>query len=560
MDDYYDFFPEDGISQDEKDDMLDTPCEFIDLSISTVTARDLLNKCKTFQKNSNLLLSAITTPTIARLTTITDQTITMMLYEWVKTSHDLMYSIATDNTFISYISICDILFSDICKLVIFSNPAKWIIESLESRLQLIYTRLFSLTYELRVLICQHTHETIQNWPSDQERTILSGDIAQMITYGLTDDYNVIFNLMNKSEEGYNTNLSIETTRLVKDLKQNRPESKEEIKKRLLDDEDEMKGTAEVKEFMRQKKQASLARAKSIQETGHIWNDDLKLMIAQFPSLANRVTQKLQLDTMVLNQIGVHKILTLKQQQEKWPEWFNPLKWKVFRESFLRVMYQKSLHFATSETFRKRMDNLCYEMSLPMGTRFEHLRRVDTMYINDLPIQLIEKQLGKRTQAYLFWLLTSDKCNEMIQDPTHFFHGAAVLSMMTYDLKQEAKIRFYRDYHVSCTQVYSRQKTHIFAKERMDTMRCPTILNLCRRFYLLHDGWLLECSNEHTLGYVDSQVKWCILMYYIFKGKIEDYRKGNIMNWLTEVLFSPADYTATSRFTKSNATTESTATT
>lgn len=553
MEDYDDYF--DNVEDEEdKNDGDDEPCEYIDLaSRGELTAEDKYTKCEQFQAYCNTVKATIqeyqrnskrrkALRTKQPVLAISHDHVTSVMYEWVRKSHEYMYT-WPDNGF----SASDLLFVLMCQLVLYSDPPRWLMPSLQSRIELLRTQFFPVLYHLRVLVCRHTQETIIQWPTSDELVNICGRVAQLTVYTRSAPIDKVRAVLLAGEGVTTATLKLGLTEEIKTqvalLQQARPETDDEKKKRLIEESQENKGSPEEIELFRQKKIARAAYNKSVQETGVLWNDDLNTAIKMFIPISERVMKKIQLDNMILNK--VHQVLTIEQQREKWPKWLDVLQWKQYRSNFLSNMQHKAKSFSSSEAFRKRFENLCYEMVLPLGSRFEHLRDIDTQHVNELPIQLVEEQLGKRTQTYLYWLITNKKCTEMINDPSHFMHGAAVMNMLWYLLRQRAKLYFYRDYFIQASQVYSREESHLFLKERADTRCLPSIVNLKGRWYLryIEDHMdekemkvvLLECPPEHNDGFVHAAAMWCCLVLFEHKGETENYR--DIKPFLKEVLLT-----------------------
>lgn len=546
MENYDDYF-NDGENPDEKLDMLDDPVEFINITErSTLDAHQKMALCSEFLPNVTLQCDKLLersssmpqTSSSSSSNSIPGSVFLKVLNYWLYNYFELLES---ETIKYSDRTACDILFTLMCKFVILSEPHKWMINSREARLSLLYQTLYPLSYDLRILACQHTKGTIGYWPSLEEIQSLSGRVAQLITYGLVGDALFIMDLINR-----HTKRHVESIIILQDeikikalsLVQERPESREEKAARLREDEEASRGSAELQELLRQKKMQRVSIAKSVQMTGLMWNDSLQHVIKEFIPLSNRVFHTITFHEekfKSLSQMGYRVIEFGGINEElctRYPTKLDLLKWKGYRSNFIKNMQAKTKHFSSSTEFGKRMQNLCYEMILPMGCRFHHLRTVDMQYTNELPSQVLELHLGKRTQEWIYHQLTGGYY-KIAMDPSSMFHACALLSMMTYELRQNKKMRFYKDYFVQFTQLYSRFTTHVTNKEIHDCERRPVIFNIKRRICISHKDMIILCSKDHNEGLIDATVLWLFFVLYDYEGELENY--VNISDWIKEAI-------------------------
>jgi hypothetical protein len=553
MENYDDYF-KDTENPDEKLDILDDPVEFINISErSTLEAHEKENLCSDFLPSVTLQCDKCLERSQNSMDVIPQSVFLKVLHHWLYNFFELLES---ETANYSGRSACDILFTLVCKFVILSEPQRWMINSREARLALLYDSLYPLSYDLRILACQHTKETISYWPKPDEIRQLSGRVAQLISYGLVGDTKYLVDLIQKHIKGHLETIILlkeEVKQKVLSLIQERPETKDEKRARIREEEEASRGSAELQELLRQKKIQRVSIARSVQMTGLIWNDELEHVIKEFIPLANGIFH-----TITFHE-EKFRLLSQQQQQKdngyytiidfdaegggglevlfsRYPARLDLLKWKGYRAKFIKEMQSRTKYFSSSTAFIKRMENLCYEMVLPMGCKFHHLRTVDTQYTNEIPSQILELHLGKRTQGWIYNQLAGiGGAYKVAMDPNHIFHACALLSMMTYDLRQNKKMRFYKDYFVQFTQLYSRFETHVINKEIYDAERRPVIFNIKRRVCISHKDMIIMCSPDHNEGLIDATVLWLFFMLYDYNGELENY--VNISDWIKEAILS-----------------------
>jgi hypothetical protein len=231
------------------------------------------------------------------------------------------------------------------------------------------------------------------------------------------------------------------------------------------------------------------------------------------------------------------VFTHAQQQDTYPESLGSLHYKLFRASVVRHLQNSAQTHSSSDVFRKRFEELSYEMMLPMGARMEHLRKLATKYTRIEASVLIQDELGMRTHSLLHWLLTEKTKYEIAMDATHLLHAVMLLAMLTYELK-EYKVAFFNRYFVQASQVYSKLETRLEVTEIQYRKARPIVVNLKRRWWVLYDKKLFECSADFTQGLIDAMTTWCVLVHAQFDCTLED--DANITEWMKETLFDTSD--------------------
>lgn len=368
----------------------------------------------------------------------------------------------------------DILFYIRCFLIVCNRDTSTIIPYNIDDLSIIYNRI-------AILSCNHNCNAKESYPSDNEIAELELDISCFIVWHYY------------SQKKFKTYVDQFMDHFKKQIEEKQDMKTNDLFKPLPDD--------------LQKKTKMLVVENELESNankGWLWSQTANEMLCNLIPLCSRVFSEI-IRTRQLKQLYPIKNMT-----------------NITPQSIIRLADWtiKQCSIEVEDDFNSIFTDLAHELQLPMGSRLQSQRKTTTRDDKDMPIRILERELGYDTVSRL-GSIANTKPIDIANNPNHDNYDALIFAVFDMRLTQTKKTSLIKEYIIPPTQYSNQQlkrgiETHkLFSTTEFHSQRRYPLITLLQRKWTIHyrSTWFIcDSASEALLG-------WILIIQQEFKGNL-----------------------------------------